>query len=314
MLCFTTSFPITIFSIFSNANLSRSSLLIVIIIFAFSIVGDFNLSNNSTWREGEGFGDNFDTSNFNCTDRTGRIFENAITELKSSDAAIDMKERDKGLTKLQLRRKSAKIEEISCAYELKTGIKISLHKGNQSRSSLSKILNKEGVEYRASSSLRTKSGHQKAVKSHKIYVIDNTKLSSSLSSTGPSTVSPNSLDGDGYGFGLGSGPGSVGTPTDSIQLISKMKLSEENEEDEGRGIRSKIRNLDPKSLQNVPSPPRRGRAHSATRSRIITDACNKFSTYQKLESLLTNQTASKKLFPLKPDELEKLKRMKAKKF
>jgi hypothetical protein len=122
------------------------------------------------------------------------------------------------------------------------------------------------------------------------------------------------LDGDGYGFGLGYGSSPTFTPSDSIQLISKMRLTEENEENEGHGIRSKIRNIDLKSLQEVPPPPRRGGAMSASRSRVITDACNKFSTFQKLENLLTNQTVSTKLFPLKPDDLEKLKRMKAKKF
>jgi hypothetical protein len=294
--------------------------------FIFSALGDDCLSNDSPspWREGTevGEGDSFEASDFNFTETTGRIFENAITELKSSDAAIDIKERNKGLTKLELRRKSAKIEEISCSYEMKTGIKISLRSGNQSqsqgqiqgRSSLSKILNKEGVEYRASSSLRTKSGHQKAVKSHKIYIIDNTKCTNSLSSTGQTTVSSTSLDGDGYGFGLGYGSSPTYTPTDSIQLISKIKLYDEIEEDTGHGIRSKIRNIDPKSLQEVSSPPRRGSASSASRSRVITDACNKFSTFQKLENLLTNQPISKKLFPLKPDDLEKLKRMKTKSF
>jgi hypothetical protein len=284
--------------------------------FIFSALGDDCLSNDSPWRKRTevGEGDSFEAFDFNFTETTGTIFENAITELKSSDAAIDIKERNKGLTKLQLRRKSAKIEEISCSYEMKTGIKIPLRSGNQSQSqsqgrcSLSKILNKEGVEYRASSSLRTKSGHQKAVKSHKIYIIDNTKCINSLSSTGQTTVSPTSLDGDGYGFGLGYGSCPTYTPTDSIQLISKIKLYEEIEEDSGHGIISKIRNIDPKSLQEVPSPPRRGSASSASRSRVITDACNKFSTFQKLENLLTNQPISKKLFPLKPDDLEKLKK------
>lgn len=252
--------------------------------------------------------DGFNTSHFNCTETTGRIFLNAITELKSSDAATDMKERNKRLTKLQLRRKCAKIEEISCSYEMKTGIKISLHSGKQGRSSLSKILNKEGVEYRASSSLRTKSGHQKAVKSHKIYVIDNTKCSSSLSSTGQSTPNSVSMDSDVHGLGYASSP--VCTPTGSIRLISKMMLIEENED----GIRSKIRNTGPKSLQEAPSPPRRGRSRSTSRSRIITDACNRFSTFQKLENLLTNQPISKIIKPLKTGDIEKLSRMKAKKF
>lgn len=267
-------------------------------------LGNFSPSNNGTRRGSE-------SSNFDSTEVTGRIFENAILELKSSDAAVDIKERSKGLTKLQMRRKTAKIEEISCSYEMKTGIKISIaHSGNKGRSSLSKILNKEGVEYRASSSLRTKSGHQKAVKSHKIYIVDNARCTSSLSSTGQSTVSSSSLDGE-YGYVQ-----SVAcSPMNSIQLISKikMKLNGTDEDDDENGKYSGISIPDLKGLEKVPFPPRRGRSRSASKtSKAITAACNKYSTFQKLENILTNQSIAKKLNPLKPDDLEKLRRIRAK--
>jgi hypothetical protein len=65
------------------------------------------------------------------------------------------------------------MEEISTQYEKKTGIKISLAEdGSQARSALSSTLNGGGVEYRASSSVRTKIGHQKAIKGGKVYKVE----------------------------------------------------------------------------------------------------------------------------------------------
>jgi hypothetical protein len=44
---------------------------------------------------------------------SSKTYLSALKELKSSDAAIEFKTRNDGLSKLQIRRKSTKMEEIS---------------------------------------------------------------------------------------------------------------------------------------------------------------------------------------------------------
>lgn len=242
----------------------------------------------------------------------GKTFERALTELKSSDASTSMRCRNSGLSKLQIRRKSTKMEEISCLYETKTGIKISLSdNGNQARSTLSKTLSGEGVEYRASSSLRTKSGHQRAIKSHKIFSIDNARNGGSLSSISITSSVPSR---DGYKlkpWSVESVPSELGdtfadeakkgkkvqiSPLDFVMNPSKASLS---------GF------FATGSVSEGQSPTKRGTTGS--RSRVTNEVCSKFSTFQAMENLLTENWSNSspgRILPLKPDDLEKLKRAK----
>lgn len=242
----------------------------------------------------------------------GKTFERALTELKSSDASTSMRCRNSGLSKLQIRRKSTKMEEISCLYETKTGIKISLSdNGNQARSTLSKTLSGEGVEYRASSSLRTKSGHQRAIKSHKIFSIDNARNGGSLSSINITSSVPSR---DGYKlkpWSAESAPSELGdtfadeakkgkkvqiSPLDFVMNPSKESLS---------GF------FATGSVSEGQSPTKRDATGS--RSGVIYEVCSKFSTFQAMENLLTenrSNSSPRRILPLKPDDLEKLKRAK----
>ena len=266
---------------------------------------------------------------------TAKTFGSALQELKSSDAAIDFKSRNHGLSKLQLRRKATKMEDISSTYETKTGIKITLSEtGNLARSALSKTLSGDGVEYRASSSIRAKSGHQKAIKSNKVFIV------ASAQDTGISNLLSLNSSSDGSGYKA------ILTTTDKETLANDGNSSSADYLDQSSFAQVLSQNMihDPQDMTHDPRYPYPQEQQGLTqplstslaphieyngkgkgglnntggsvisavagpngsRSKLIADACSKFTSFNQMESLLTAPMSSKTVLPLHPLDLEKL--------
>ena len=244
-----------------------------------------------------------------------KTFYSALHELKSGEAAVDVKSRNHGLSKLQIRRKASKMEDISCLFETKTGIKISLDEsGTVARSALSKTLNGDGVEYRASSSVRAKHGHQKAIKSNKVFIIENnqdTGLGNLLSMNGNgqkrggrSTVS--TLTGS-----YSATPATLGSLCEMEIENEKRKMWQDRELSQTQKLSSsliintKLENKnkyrDDNNFRSHLSTPNE---NSSSRSMSMNEA---FGTFNKLENLLSASPGkNKKILPLHPQDLEKL--------
>ena len=259
------------------------------------------------------------TPNTNTNTIKTKTYNSALHELKSGEASVDFKSRNHGLSKLQIRRKAAKMEEISYLFEMKTGIKISLDdSGTVARSDLSKTFGDDGVEYRASSSVRAKHGHQKAIKSNKVFIIENNQdtglgnllnmngngqkregCSSSSSLMGSCSSTPvrrGSIDGIEMEYQKKKmlrelGPKVTQALSSSLQLNTRKGNNDKNDN----------RNDHYQYSKSYPNSPN---GNMSLRSISMNEA---FGTFNKLENLLLSPSSSKKrVLPLHPEDLEKL--------
>ena len=244
-----------------------------------------------------------------------KTFHSALHELKSGEAAIDVKCRNHGLSKLQIRRKASKMEDISCLFETKTGIKISLDEsGTVARSALSKTLNGDGVEYRASSSVRTKHGHQKAIKSNKVFIIENsqdTGLGNLFGMDGKGRKREGRSSVSTLTGSYSATPAILGTQSDIENEDEKRKRWQDREPSLTQELSSsliiniKLENKNKyKNDKNFRSDLSTPNGNSSSRSISMNEA---FGTFNKLENLLSASPGkNKKILPLHPQDLEKL--------
>ena len=240
-----------------------------------------------------------------------KTYGSALQELKSSDAAIDFKSRHHGLSKLQIRRKATKMEEIACLYETKTGIKISLGEtGNLARSDLSLTLSGEGLEYRASSSIKTKTGHQKAIKSSKVFAVESTQ------DTGISNLLGFKHHGEKYDPNDSDAGSAPVTPGWGTSRHGRSSVSDGSSQGQGQGlghVQIQVEDLtQPLSTggggQYLQHPKGKGNHNSSSPMSGIPGSKTKVlsEAYIKMENLLSAPPTTKKVLPLHPLDLEKL--------
>jgi hypothetical protein len=237
-----------------------------------------------------------------------KSYDSALNELRLSDCRGTFKERNQHLSKLEMRQKAAKVEDVSHIYGERTGIRVGFEEGETTASSsVSKSLMGDNIEYRSQTSRKKTASNQKRIKGDKMNAHQHSsnmggKIELNLNPAGAKRDHDEEANAFMYKAKV------------KKSTLSRSRLSSPLKEGGRLSPLMSPKNSRPQSVSFVTQdlPPLskiRTSPVKVSLGVVKTEAanrrCRKYASYKDLEKILALDTS--RIQPLGPEDLQKLK-------